>query len=126
MNERYKDLVKRIEDLKAEKEGRKPKYPSLFKMASNFVMSMAKVGVTAIKGDDILVDEEEFIDRLEICCGCALFDPEQVRCTDESCGCFLKAKGRLAAMICPLYLWPGDIEKSALGLEVEDAEEETD
>lgn len=126
MNERYQYLVKRIEDIKAEREGRRPKYPSLLQMARNFLTSMADVGKEFVKGNDLLVEEDEFLDRLEICCGCTLFDPEGVRCTDESCGCFLKAKGRLAAMICPLYLWPGDMEKSILGLETDDAEEETD
>lgn len=123
MNKRYQELVKRIEDVRAHQAGEKPKYPSLLTMAKNFVDSMKEVAVQGFKGGDVLVEEDEFIDRLDICCSCDLFDPGQVRCTDESCGCFLKVKGRLAAMICPMYLWPGDVEKSLLGLEAGNGEE---
>jgi hypothetical protein len=125
IEQRRQAIAKRIELLKvSEKE--EQDYPSIFRMARNLAGSLAEVASSAFEGGDIVVEEEEFLDRLEICCDCALLDPSQIRCTHESCGCFLKVKGRLAAMCCPLYLWPGDIEKSMLGLEVYDGQEETD
>lgn len=126
MRTRYEEIIRKIEDAKALRAGTRPKYPSLVRMAKNLAGSLVDTAKEYARSGDLLVEEDEFLDRLEICCSCDLFDPDQIRCTDESCGCFLKAKGRLVAMMCPLYLWPGDIEKSILGLEAGNGEEETD
>lgn len=123
---RRTDLALKIEQL-VQKQGAAPSYPSLLKMAGNLVGSIKDVVSEAALTGDVLVDEMEFIDRLEICCECCLFDPVPVRCTHEDCGCFLKLKGWLLAVNCPLYKWPGDAERQLLGLEEPDhGEEEED
>lgn len=126
MSKRYEEVILKIENVKASRAGVSPMYPSLLTMAKNLAVSLVDTVKEYARSGDLLVEEDEFLDRLEICCSCDLFDPDEIRCTHESCGCFLKAKGRLVAMMCPLYLWPGDIEKSILGLEAGNGEEETD
>jgi hypothetical protein len=126
IDHRWKQISETIEERRGREAGKAYTYPSIVRMARNLAGSLAEVAGDAVRGRDILVEDEEFLDRLEICCNCELFDPEQIRCIHESCGCFLKIKGRLATMCCPLYLWPGDVEKSLLGLETDDAKEETD
>ena len=113
---RREALAKSLEALKAARSGEEFKYPSVLQMAKNLAASGVEVVAQKLDDGDIRVEEEEFLDRLEICTDCDLLDPDQVRCTHESCGCFLMVKGHLAAVTCPLYMWPGDTQKALLGI----------
>ena len=121
LTDRREALAKSLEALKVEKEGVVFSYPSVLQMAKNLASSVKDV---VVEPGDLQVEEEEFLDRLEICVDCDLLDPKQVRCTHESCGCFLKVKAHLCSATCPLYMWPGDHEKVMLGLEADNGEEQ--
>jgi hypothetical protein len=110
--ERKKALYERIATLHQQGKGKDLVYPSLLRMARNLAGSMAEAAKEALLTGDLVVEEEEFLDRMEVCIGCAIFDPAEIRCTDPSCGCFLNIKARMAAMYCPQYKWPGDQEKA--------------
>jgi len=88
--------------------------PSLWKMARNASKALFRVTMSKISGGEIHVDETEFEDRLAICrepCPLYIVKKEEERCTHESCGCYLAIKAGLATESCPLYKWPGDVEK---------------
>ena len=117
IDDRREQIANRLETLRIERLGDKFQYPSVLALAKNLAQSAGDV--LAAPGD-FKVEEEEFLDRLEICLDCDLLDPVPIRCTHESCGCFLKIKAHLGAVTCPLYMWPGDAEKVMLGLETDD------
>ena len=88
------------------------KKPNILQKGINFSKSMAKVAKHAILEGEIQVEEEEFNDRMSICRGCtAYFDKEKETCEHPECGCYMPVKAYLAAMSCPLLMWPGDLEK---------------
>ena len=89
-------------------------HPSVIKMAQNLARSVKEAVVHAFEEGDVQVDEDEFLDRLESCVECDLFEASEVRCSHESCGCYLKVKAHLASATCPLFMWPYDLEKSDL------------
>jgi len=118
---RREQLASRIDELRQSAD--KAQYPSLLTLTKNLVKSMAAAVDHALDTGDIRVEEEEFLDRMETCVTCNLFDPKEVRCQHESCGCFLEIKARMASTYCPLYLWAGDLEKAHL-YDPEDVEKE--
>ena len=113
---RKQTLAVTLEKLREEKKDVVFTYPSLVKMASNLLHSVEDAIQEIRDSGDIVVEDEEYLDRMETCVTCDLLDPGPVRCTHQDCGCFLEAKARGAAMYCPLMLWPGDAEKAAAGL----------
>jgi len=117
--ERHKALTDRIDLMRQDKVDRT--YPSAFQMLKNLTGAVKDMIVEAVTEGEIIVEDEEFLDRMDICIECPRFDPGPIRCAE--CGCFLEVKGRSAAMCCPLYKWPGDYEKVLL-MEDPNGEEE--
>jgi hypothetical protein len=92
--------------------GEKKDPPSLLQRGVNFTKSMAKVATHAVLEGQLQVEDEEYEDRMEICKGCTTYFKESTTtCEHPECGCFMPVKARLAAMTCPLLMWPGDMEK---------------
>jgi hypothetical protein len=84
------------------------KFPPLVQEARNLAKSMVKVATAAVKGEPILVTEEERNRRLEICRGtdtvkaCDLYD---VRGRCRQCGCRMDIKATLQRLKCPIGKW---------------------
>jgi len=112
IHSRREALAEKIEALK--EDAPTAEHPSLLKLAKNLARSASAALEHALDTGDVLVEEEEFLDRMETCVTCTLFDPQEVRCSHESCGCFLELKARMASTYCPLHLWVGDLEKAQL------------
>ena len=80
-----------------------PAYPSITQQAVNAVQAVGRVVKAAVKRDPITVSEAVYQARLEICTQCDKLDGQQFRC--RQCGCYTKAKLRLATESCPLDKW---------------------
>lgn len=80
---------------------------------SSFLQKMKMAAATAkgvieaqLEGKELLVSDEEFSARLDICSGCPKRIepiPNAPQCSE--CGCFLKAKAKLKAATCPEKKW---------------------
>lgn len=92
--------------------GKSKSMPSVLEMAKNMVKSGVQAVGHFLSEGDFTVEEEEFLDRLEICSGCDNLEAETTRCSE--CGCFLNIKAWGASEICPLYKWPGDVIKAQM------------
>lgn len=77
-----------------------PKYPSHLQLFRNFLSAMAQ---TATAPGPKFVTAEAYAARRAICGACEFWDRQKDRCT--KCGCFAKAKLRLAAQHCPIHRW---------------------
>ena len=110
LKDRRDRLDKHINELAKSKT--KSDKPSVVNLAKNLTRSVKEAFEYALDSGDILVEEEEFLDRMETCVSCDIFDPVEVRCDHESCGCYLKIKARMASTYCPLYMWEGDLQKA--------------
>lgn len=78
-------------------------YPSLAQEAKNIISSAKRVAQNISSGQQVLATNEEYNRRNNICQTCPLYDLKQNRCS--KCGCYLKAKLRLATEHCPLNKW---------------------
>ena len=110
LDERRANLDKKINYLAKSKT--KSDKPNVVNLAKNLSRSIKEAFEYAMDSGDILVEEEEFLDRMDTCVSCDIFDPVEVRCDHESCGCYLKVKARMASTYCPLYMWEGDLQKA--------------
>ena len=100
------------------------KLPSIGRMAVNYAKAKGRQIKKKFKGEELLVEEDEYEDRLMICRMCwdhyMLDDNGEERCNHPSCGCFLEEKAKYVTEACPLSKWPGQKELE----EFEDGEEE--
>jgi|TARA_B100001939_G_C16442080_1_gene405268 hypothetical protein len=79
-------------------------YPSLAKQGENlgkFVWELFQH--TAKNPDSLLVSDEIYEERLNICKSCEWYDPEPIRC--KKCGCWLQNKARMGLDSCPIGKW---------------------
>jgi hypothetical protein len=77
--------------------------PSFADMARGLLGTAKDVAKGALHGEGVLVTEEVYTTRMNICNGCEFFIYESKRCTQ--CGCFMEAKTRLKKAHCPIHKW---------------------
>jgi hypothetical protein len=65
--------------------------------------SKNKGGMASKIRDVVLVTEEEFKRKIDICKSCDKLSSKHMRC--KECGCFLRLKARLKGFGCPLDKW---------------------
>lgn len=80
-----------------------PELPSFIDMAKGFFGSAKDVVDGALHGEGVLVEEEVYINRMNICKGCEFFRHTDSRCSQ--CGCFMEAKTRFIKTTCPVGKW---------------------
>ena len=92
---------------------KKPKMPSIFKMATNFAKDLAKYVAEGAPN----VSHKAYTERLEACSKCPYLIKESMRC--GKCGCLLEHKAKWRTTTCPdtpsrwdpMYLSPDDMIK---------------
>jgi hypothetical protein len=62
-----------------------------------------KVGQEKIKGEGLLLTDDEYDERMSICGECSQFNKDSKRC--YMCGCFMQHKAKFRASECPLSKW---------------------
>jgi len=77
------------------------------KKLKSFIKSMATLGSDLVKGEKVKVSDEVFTKRMSICEGCPELNKTTKQC--NSCGCFVRVKGRLKKEACPLNKWTQDL-----------------
>lgn len=80
-----------------------PELPPLKEMAKGFLGTAKDVLLGAFQGEDVLVTEEVYNARMNICKGCEFFRHSDNRCSQ--CGCFMEAKTRFKSTHCPIHKW---------------------
>jgi hypothetical protein len=80
-----------------------PELPPLKEMAKGFLGSVKDVLLGAVQGEDIVVTEEVYTSRMNICNSCEFFRKTDSRCA--KCGCFMEAKTRFKRTFCPIHKW---------------------
>jgi hypothetical protein len=80
-----------------------PELPPLKDMAKGFLGTAADVLVGAFQGGDVVVTEEVYNTRMNICNTCEFFRKVDKRCS--KCGCFMEAKTRFKRTTCPMNKW---------------------
>ena len=75
------------------------KYPSVFKMISNFTKDLS----TYIANGSPNVTPEEYQERLETCLKCPSLKRNVMRCT--TCGCKVEHKAKWKTTVCPESKW---------------------
>lgn len=78
-------------------------YPSIPEQGKNLAKFTYQVLKKAMSGDNLLVSEKVYQQRMSICRKCEYFDKSQLRC--KHCGCFLQQKARVALDSCPIHKW---------------------
>lgn len=77
--------------------------PSFTDMAKGFIGSATDVVTGAIKGKGVMVIEEIYNQRMDMCQKCEFFIKDSKRCSQ--CGCFMEAKSRFKNTYCPVGKW---------------------
>jgi len=77
--------------------------PSFTDMARNLLDSAKDVVSGMVHGEGLLVTEEIYTTRMNICNSCEFFRVDDKRCS--KCGCFMEAKTRLKKTYCPIHKW---------------------
>lgn len=77
--------------------------PSFADMTRNLLGTAADVVKGVVHGEGVLVTEEIYNTRMNICGNCKFFRKEDKRCSQ--CGCFMEAKTRLKKTFCPIHKW---------------------
>lgn len=77
--------------------------PSKAKMASSLLRSLKNVGKDVMQGKQVLANSAIAEKRITICNECPKFIQGQGRCS--LCGCYLKAKAKIASEACPIGKW---------------------
>ncbi len=77
--------------------------PSKGEMASNLLKSIKKAGKSFLKGEKLAASSAIAEKRITICNECPKFMKDSARCS--LCGCFLKAKIKIASETCPIGKW---------------------
>lgn len=77
--------------------------PSFSEMAKGLVGSAKDIATGAIRGDGVMVTEEVYKTRMDICIQCPSFRQQDKRCMQ--CGCFMEAKTRFKKTYCPIGKW---------------------
>jgi len=87
----------------------KENYPSLVEQGKNLakfsyrlIKHIQKVTSSEEK-ESLLVSDEIYNQRIEVCKTCSKYDEEQHRC--KECGCLLAGKARFIFEECPLQKW---------------------
>jgi hypothetical protein len=75
------------------------KFPNPFR----FVVEMLAAAWAESKGENALVTEAEYKDRVSTCERCPRFDWESRQCRE--CSCFVDAKAYFRTSECPKHLW---------------------
>ena len=80
-------------------------YPSIPQQGKNLAKFAWDVMKESLSNDStsLLVSDQIYNERLEICKSCDWYDPNQNRC--KECGCYMLVKARLAGSHCPLDKW---------------------
>ena len=78
-----------------------PSIPQQGKNLAKFVWDVMKESL--FNENTLLVSDEIYNERVEICKQCESYDEERNKCIE--CGCFLKQKARFALDSCPLKKW---------------------
>lgn len=104
----YRDTVLRMAGgaPAADPEANPTAYPSWGEQAANFAGAVGRAAAAAVRGEDVLVPDAEYEERLATCRACEFFDAGAGRC--RACGCITVAKARLATERCPKRKWPGE------------------
>lgn len=84
-------------------EEQQPELPSFKEMAKGFVGTAKDILTGAFQGEDVLVSEEVYNTRIDICNNCEFFRKRDQRCSQ--CGCFMEAKTRFKKSRCPIHKW---------------------
>jgi hypothetical protein len=84
-------------------EEQQPELPSFTDMAKGLLGSVTDILGGALQGEGVLVEENVYLNRLNICKGCEFFRHEDARCS--KCGCFMEAKTRFVKTTCPIQKW---------------------
>ena len=77
--------------------------PTKKEMASNLLKSFKRASGALVKGEKLSVTKDIAEKRLEVCYTCPKYIKDQNRCS--LCGCYLKAKARMATETCPIGKW---------------------
>lgn len=77
--------------------------PSLKNMVNGFLGTAKDVIDGAVHGEGLLVTEDVYNQRMQICNTCEFFRKDDKRCT--KCGCFMEAKTRFKKTFCPIHHW---------------------
>ena len=77
--------------------------PSASHMASNLLTSLKKAGKKMLKGEKLAASSAIAEKRITVCNECPKFMKDHGRCS--LCGCFLKAKIKIASESCPIGKW---------------------
>jgi Family of unknown function (DUF6171) len=77
--------------------------PSLATMTAGLVRTAARVARDGLRGDQMMVSDEESLGRKAICQACEFFERGTRRC--GKCGCFVSLKVQFKAASCPMGHW---------------------
>lgn len=80
-----------------------PELPSFTDMARGLLGSAKDVISGAVHGEGVLVNEDVYVGRMNICKACEFFRHTDSRCS--KCGCFMEAKTRFVKTTCPINKW---------------------
>ena len=80
-------------------------YPSLPQQGKNLAKFAWDVLKESLSNDStsLLVSDQIYNERLEICKSCDWYDPNEIRC--KNCGCWLENKARWSLDSCPIGKW---------------------
>jgi hypothetical protein len=80
-----------------------PELPSLKDMTKNLLGTAKDITRGVMQGEGLLVTNELYVIRMELCNSCEFFRKEDKRCTQ--CGCFMETKTRFKKTYCPVGKW---------------------
>lgn len=83
-----------------------PELPSIKDMTKGFVNSAIDVISGAVRGEGIMVTEEVYKTRMDICASCEFFRRDDKRCSQ--CGCFMETKTKFKQTYCPIHKWEAE------------------
>ena len=84
-----------------------PSIPQQGKNLAKFAWDVMKESLS--NNNSLLVSDEIYNERLEICKSCEWYDEEQNRC--KECGCWLEHKARWSLDSCPIGKWSTNNDK---------------
>lgn len=69
----------------------------------NLFYSIKNIATDAINGEEVIVDENVYQKRIEICMNCTYISENKTTCTQ--CGCVVELKAKFKSNRCPKKYW---------------------
>lgn len=84
-------------------DNQKPEYPTFFDQIKNLSNLAAKIPRDLYQGKKVMVSDEEYDRRLDVCYLCEHYEENDKRC--KLCGCYVVAKAKFEVSSCPALKW---------------------